>query len=476
MSLGIPEHRIYYRDSKDNWWTAGPNSPAGPSTEMFYDMTGELGDLSPEEFEAADERQDVVEIWNDVFMSYRQENGEVAAELPHKNVDTGSGLERVAAVVQGKKSIFETDLFQPVIDRIAEFVSLDTEEKKRSARIIADHIKSANFLIAEGLEPSNTGRGYILRRLIRRAVTHAYKLGIHKEPLELGRVIRSVYVDAYPELNERAASIDEIAQKEERGFLGTLQKGIQLIEDNSMLTGTISLDETQSFAEVGGLPTPQVFFDLYTVHGFPFELAVEEMNRVRIEKGNNKIPDYLQVKLKEGFDKLTKEHQEKSRSSSAGQFKGGLADANDPAVVKLHTAHHLLLAALQQVLGDEVKQRGSNITAERLRIDFTFDRKMTPEEKEEVENIVNEKIQAGLPVVMKEMPREEAEALGAQMEFGQKYPDTVSVYLIGEEGNYFSKEFCGGPHIENTSELGVFKIKKEESSSKGVRRIKAVLK
>lgn len=457
MQLGIPEDRIYYRDSKDNWWTAGPDSPAGPSTEMFYDLTDVgLGDMTAEEFEAADERQDVVEIWNDVFMAYRQESGTVVAELPNKNVDTGSGLERITAVVQGKKSIFDTDLFMPIIKRIEEHSGLEYGTKsdaeylkekgqcwndaRKSMRIIADHIKSANFLVAEGLQPSNTGRGYILRRLIRRAVTHAYKLGVHDKPMQLGAVIAEMYKDTYPELIENRDTIHAVIQKEEKAFLNTLEKGIKEFEKGE-----------------------RDAFTLFTTYGFPLEMTQE----LAAEKDE-------EINVAE-FEQKMKEHQEKSRSSSAGQFKGGLADANDPQVVKLHTAHHLLLAALQQVLGNEVKQRGSNITPERLRIDFTFDRKMTPEEKVEVEKIVNEKITENLPVIKKEMSREEAEAIGAQMEFGQKYPDMVNVYFVGDPDNAFSKEFCGGPHVENTSDLGTFKIKKEESSSKGVRRIKAVL-
>ena len=436
-----PEKRIFYLSGKSNWWTAGPDSPAGPSTEMFYDMTGTLTNgLTKEEYLQADDEQKVVEVWNNVFMSYKQEGGKVVGELPHKNVDTGSGFERVVAVAQGKTSITQTDLFMPIIDRIAEFVELDTEDKKRSARIIADHAKSAEMLAAEGLEPSNTGRGYILRRILRRAVSHAYRLGIHDKPLQLGAVVADMYKDIYPELTENREQIDAIVHKEEQGFLKTLEKGIKEFEKGE-----------------------RDAFTLFTTYGFPLEMTQE----LAAEKGEE-----IDIAL---FEQKMKEHQEKSRSSSAGQFKGGMSDVNDPAVVKLHTAHHLLLAALQQVLGDEVKQRGSNITPERLRIDFTFDRKMTPEEKEQVTQIVNDKIAEGLPVVKKEMPREDAEAIGAQMEFGQKYPDMVNVYFVGDPDHAFSKEFCGGPHVENTSELGTFKIKKEESSSKGVRRIKAIL-
>jgi len=436
-----PEKRIFYLSGKSNWWTAGPDSPAGPSTEMFYDMTGTLTEgLTKEEYLQADEAQKVVEIWNNVFMSYKQEDGKVVGELPNKNVDTGSGFERVVAVVQGKTSITETDLYTPIIDRLAEFTELDTPEKIRSSRIIADHAKAAEFLVAEGVAPSNTGRGYILRRILRRAVSHAKRLDLMDKPLRLGSIIAEMYKDTYPELTEKRAEIDAVILKEEKSFMATLDKGMKEFEKGE-----------------------RDAFTLFTTFGFPLEMTQE----LAAEKGEEIDVDIFEQKMKE--------HQAKSRSSSVGQFKGGLSDTGDPMVLKLHTAHHLLLATLQQVLGDDVKQRGSNVTPERLRIDFVFDRKMTPEEKEEVENIVNEKITEALPVVKKEMKREDAEALGAEMEFGQKYPDMVNVYFVGDPENAFSKEFCGGPHVENTSELGKFKIKKEESSSKGVRRIKAVL-
>ena len=373
-------------------------------------------------------------------MSYKQEDGKVVGELPNKNVDTGSGFERVVAVVQGKTSITETDLYTPIIDRLAEFTELDTPEKIRSSRIIADHAKAAEFLVAEGVAPSNTGRGYILRRILRRAVSHAKRLDLMDKPLRLGSIIAEMYKDTYPELTEKRAEIDAVILKEEKSFMATLDKGMKEFEKGE-----------------------RDAFTLFTTFGFPLEMTQE----LAAEKGEEIDVDIFEQKMKE--------HQAKSRSSSVGQFKGGLSDTGDPMVLKLHTAHHLLLATLQQVLGDDVKQRGSNVTPERLRIDFVFDRKMTPEEKEEVENIVNEKITEALPVVKKEMKREDAEALGAEMEFGQKYPDMVNVYFVGDPENAFSKEFCGGPHVENTSELGKFKIKKEESSSKGVRRIKAVL-
>jgi alanyl-tRNA synthetase len=435
--LGMPEHRIYFKNSKSNWWSAGPNSPAGPSTEMFYDLTGTLGDMSQEEFEVAEDAQQVVEIWNDVFMMYRQENGQVAGELPARNVDTGAGLERVTTVVQGKSNIYDTDLFADVMEYIK---SNQKTEDLKAARVISDHVRTSVFLITDGVHPSNKDRGYIVRRLLRRAIRFADMLGLPEEALaSLVSMTINKYKGAYPELAAQESETVAVILDEERKFRGMLKDGLRQFEKG-----------TDPFV-------------LFTTYGFPIELT-EELAR---ERGT--------VIDREAFDQKLKEHQDQSRTSSAGTFKGGLANTNTETV-KLHTAHHLLLAALQQVLGSSVKQRGSNITEERLRMDFIFDRKMTDEEKAEVERIVNEKIAEKLDVVRKEMPLSEAQALGAEMEFGAKYPEVVSVYFIQEkDGSHFSKEFCGGPHVSNTGELGSFKIQKEEAVSQGVRRIKAVL-
>ena len=455
-SLGLPEHRIYYKSSKSNWWSAGLNSPAGPSTEMFYDITKSLGDMSPEEFEKAEDEQKVVEIWNDVFMSYHQVNGEITGELPQKNIDTGAGLERITTIIQGKRSMYETDLFAPIIKKIEELSGFSYGDKtdedyikegnqcfvdaRKQIRIVADHIRTAVFLIADGVIPSNTGRGYILRRVLRRAVRHSDLVSLkHGSLLALSEVVIEKYKNIYPELLKNENIIKKEISEEENKFRQTLEKGIREFEK-------------------GEDP-----FVLFTTYGFPIELISE----LAKEKGKK-------IDL-EDFNKKMAEHQKLSQTASAGMFKGGLV-CHSEKTTKLHTAHHLLLAALQKIVSPEIKQRGSNITEERLRLDFSFDRKLTDEEKKKVENLVNEKIQAGLNVVKKEMQLLEAEKTGAEMEFGAKYPDTVSVYFIEDKnGNVFSKEFCGGPHIENTGELGHFKILKEEASSSGVRRIKAVL-
>ncbi len=436
-SLGIPEHRIYFMPAKSNWWSPGDNGPCGPDTEMFYDVTENgLGDMTKEEYMAADDKQQVVEIWNDVFMEFEKKDGKVVGKLSQKNVDTGAGLERLAMVMQKTNNVFNTDLFRPIMDAINQ--STDSSDE-RVKRIVADHIRTASFMIADGVIPTNSDRGYVLRRLLRRAIRYADILKLPKNllSLKLISVIVDKYKDVYPELDQKI--ISAAVEAEESKFRETLEKGMKEFEK-----GTDA-------------------FTLFTTYGFPVELTVE----LAKEKGEI-------IKIDDFYGKM-KEHQEKSRTSSAGMFKGGLANHNEKTV-RLHTAHHLLLAALQHVLGESIKQRGSNITEERLRIDFAFERKMTDEEKKKVEDLVNEKIGEGLNVIRREMPKEEAMQLGAEMEFGAKYGDTVSVYFIEEKnGTPFSKEFCGGPHVSNTSELGHFKILKEEAVSAGVRRIKAVL-
>lgn len=435
-SLGIPESRVYFKSSKSNWWSAGLNSPAGPSTEMFYDLTGTLGDMNQEEFEKAEDEQKVVEIWNDVFMVYKQENGKVVGELPTKNVDTGAGLERITTVVQGKESIYDTDVFLPIID-ILKQNSKNYNEK--SARIIADHIRTAVFLIADGVAPSNTTQGYILRRILRRAIRHSNLLGTeHGLFINIIDIVIKKYKDIYTEILNKKGDILMLINDEETQFRKTLENGLKEFER-------------------GVDP-----FVLFTTYGFPIELTLE----LAKEKGQG-------IDL-EDFNKKMVEHQKLSQTSSAGMFKGGLADAGEETK-KLHTATHLLNAALRIVLGTHVVQKGSNITAERLRFDFSHLQKMNEEEKRRVEEIVNDKINEKLPVSFMEISKAEAEKIAVHS-FNEKYGDIVKVYFIGDEKNgYFSREFCGGPHVKNTGELGHFKIQKEEAVSAGIRRIKAVL-
>ena len=447
MSLGIPEHRIYALPAEDNWWSPGDNGPCGPCSEMFYDMDGTVGDLSHEGFLTATKKETVIEIWNDVFMEYEKANGKVIGKLKQKNVDTGAGLERITAVMQGKKTAYDTDLFEGILEEIKKS---SKEYDEQNARVIADHIRTALFLASDGVIPSNKERGYILRRLIRRAASKCFKLKFTNTESDsqglftkLIKIFQEKYRNTYPGID--AENNVEVIMVELLKFVKTLGGGLKEFEKG--------IDP----------------FTLATTYGFPIELTIElakeKVIKIDIEDFNTKMA----------------EHQKLSQTASAGMFKGGLANHNEKTI-QLHTAHHLLLAALQEVVSPDIKQRGSNITEERLRIDFMCDHKLTDEEKKKVEDLVNEKIKVGLNVVRREMPLTEAEKIGAQMEFGAKYPETVSVYFIedlpaqaGEKPNIFSKEFCGGPHVSNTSELGHFKIQKEEAVAQGIRRIKAVL-
>jgi alanyl-tRNA synthetase len=423
-SVGVPENRIYFLPAKNNWWAAGDSGPCGPDSEMFYDVTPNgLGDMTHDEYVAADDRRDVVEIWNDVFMEYEKKDGKVIGKLASKNIDTGSGLERVTMVIQGKDNIYDTDLLKPIIDKIQ---SLSQTKNQVSERIIADHIRTAVFMISDGVLPSNTDQGYILRRLLRRAIRHVDLLGMGSLSQLIDTVI-SIYKGVYDlKIN------DEISTEEEK-FRKTLKDGIKQFEK-------------------GEDP-----FILFSTYGFPIELTLELAKEKAIE-----------IDL-EDFNKKMLAHQDISRAGSQQKFKGGLADTSEQSV-RYHTATHLLHYALRKVLGEHVQQKGSNITPERLRFDFAHPTKMTDEEKKKVEDIVNEKIQQAITVENKIMPKEEAVKIGALHFFNEKYPDQVSVYFIGD-----SIEFCGGPHVKNTKELGVFKIAKEEAVSAGVRRIKAVL-
>ena len=446
LSLGIPEERIYFMPAESNWWSAGDNGPCGPDTEMFYDIVGGLNLKNKEEFIKADNEQKVVEIWNDVFMEYEKKDGQVIGKLKQHNVDTGAGLERVAMVMQDKDNIFETDLFAPIIEKINQLSQIDDLKAKR---IIADHLRASVFLIVDGVLPSNTDRGYILRRLLRRAMRYADILGIQEDSLTgLVKIVARIYADSYPEIEDKLTEIEAGIKQEEAKFRQTLAKGLREFEKGT---------------------DP---FILFTTYGFPFELTQE----LAMEKGE-------QIDLGK-FNAQMAEHQVLSRAGAEQKFAGGLADQADPQVIKYHTATHLLNQALNEVLGENVEQKGSNITAERLRFDFSHPNKMTDEEKQEVEAIVNEKIQADLPVGQVILPKAEAEATGARHMFNEKYGDEVSVYYIGDNlATAWSKEFCGGPHVASTGELAStssaqaakFKIVKEESVAAGVRRIKAVL-
>ncbi len=465
--VGIPEHRIYFMPAKSNWWSAGNNGPCGPDTEMFYDITGELGDMTKEEYIKADGEQKVVEIWNNVFMEYEKKDGKVIGKLKNKNVDTGAGLERLSMVLQNKDNIFETDLFESLIQKIKDLSELKEEnpDTLKLRRIIADHIRTSIFMIADGVTPSNTDRGYILRRLLRRTIRCSAALVMKNDYELLIDVVENKYGDAYPNIRENKKIIKHELQKEYDKFIKTLEIGLKKIKE---------LFKKENDVNTFGL-NDNVLFNLYQTDGFPVELSLEEIDKERSNRGLQRMNDLLKKQYLEDFNKKMAEHQKLSQTASVGMFKGGLANHNEKTI-KLHTAHHLLLAALQSVVDKNIKQKGSNITEERLRIDFLCDHKLTDEEKQKVEDWVNEKIKMGLSVVRKEMPLSEAEKIGAEMEFGAKYPDIVSVYFIEDQkGNPISKEFCGGPHIENTKELSTFKIQKEEAVAAGIRRIKAIL-
>ena len=445
----LPENRIYYRPADKNWWSPGDNGPCGPDTEMFYDVTKDgLGDMTLEEYLKADDDQKVVEIWNNVFMEFLKKDGKVVGKLDSKNVDTGSGFERVTMVLQGKDNIFDTDLFAPIIEKIDEFTATDNKTvKKKAQRIIADHLRAAVFLIGDGVLPGNKDQGYVLRRLLRRAVRYADTLEMkHGSLFWIADTIVTEYKDSYPLLITQKEHIKGEIDKEEQKFRKTLANGIKEFE--KMSTKDITASEA---------------FLLLSSYGFPLDLT-KELAR---EKG-------ITVDEK-GFEEEFKRHQDLSRAGSEQKFKGGLSGTGEMET-RYHTATHLLNAALREILGTHVSQKGSNITAERMRFDFSHTAKMTDEEKKNVEDLVNHKITEAHPVTFKEMPKEEAEKLGAVHAFGDKYGDIVKVYSIGNETDgYFSQEFCGGPHVTNTSELGNFKIVKEEAVSQGVRRIKAVL-
>jgi alanyl-tRNA synthetase len=452
----IEGERIFYMPASMNWWEAGDNGPCGPDTEMYYDIVGEKGKfggkgITREQFLAADAARDVVEVWNDVFMQYEKRDGKIISTLPKPSVDTGAGLERLTMTIQGVDNIYDTDLLKPVMEKIREFSK--TWELK-SARIVADHIKAAVFLIADGVTPSNTDRGYVLRKLVRRAVRHADKLGFseHGQLDVVAKLVTEIYKNSYREIHDKRDIIIAEILREETRFRETLQKGMKEFEK--------------------GVDA----FTLFSSYGFPLELTLE----LAKEKG-------ISIDTKD-FEEKFKKHQDLSRAGAEQKFKGGLADASDPVVVRYHTATHLLHQALHDVLGDSVMQKGSNITPERLRFDFVHGAKMTDDEKKRVENIVNKKIEEALPVQQVTMPKAEAEKTGARHFFGDKYGDEVSIYFVGKDlASAYSKEFCGGPHVKNTSELAGpsgadgslgrarFKILKEEAVSQGVRRIKAVL-
>ena len=445
---GIPEDRIYYFGKDDNWWIAGEEGPCGPDTEMFYD-TGKP--KCSENCNPSCGCGKYVEIWNNVFMEFFKTKDGKYTKLKQHNVDTGLGLERMTMLLQGKETPFDTELFKPVMDKLQELAG--ENDSIESRRIVAEHLRASMMIIQDGGLPSNVDRGYILRRLIRRMVRHLRKLQINLN--ELGELIDlniDTLKEMYPELHQNSNKIKSVIIEEKDKFEKTLERGER--EFNKI----VNRMKNEGQDTISG----QDLFTLYETYGFPPEVT-QDLAR---EAG-------LKVDTTE-FDKLFKEHQEKSRMGSEQKFKGGLAGTGEQEV-RYHTATHLLNAALKVILGKDVHQKGSNITPERMRFDFSCDHKLTDEEKKKVEDLVNEWIAQGLDVKCEEMKKDDAIKSGAECMFIEKYPDIVTVYSIGNDKETVSKELCGGPHVKNTSELGHFKIKKEEASSAGVRRIKAIL-
>ena len=443
MNLGIPKERIAYLGKEDNFWIPGDSGPCGGDTEIFYWRSQ---DEIPKIFDPEDDRW--VEIWNNVFMEFYQDKDGNVTELKQKNVDTGMGLERVAAVLEGVDDNYLTSIWKNQREKLESMSGKSYEGNEEAMRIIMDHVRTSVFIAADpaGIKPSNTDQGYILRRLIRRAIRYARVLDmdIHSNFLEeLALVVIEEYQSYYHELSQNKNVVLEVLKNEQSKFSRTLEKGLKVFEKVAQNSNYID---------------GETAFHLYDTFGFPIELTKEEANL-----RNMNVDE-------EGFKKRFLEHQEKSRTASKGKFKGGLS-GNSEIETKYHTATHLLNAALKKIIGPSVHQLGSNITEERLRFDFPCDHKLTDEEKQKVEDLVNQWIEEDLPVIKETMSKEEAIKSGAECMFIDKYPDEVTVYKIGN----VSKELCGGPHVKSTKEIGHFKIKKEESSSAGVRRIKGVI-
>lgn len=442
LSLGIPEERIA-ATSEDNFWIAGETGPCGPDSEMFYWRSD---DEIPKVFDPEDKRW--VEIWNDVFMQYEKKADGTVIELPKKNVDTGMGVERTTAILEGVNDNYASSIWRDVIEKIEEISGKSYKDDYLSMRIIADHIRTSVFILGDdaGVVPSNTDRGYILRRLIRRIIRHARKLNIDLNSdfeVTLAELIINKYSKYYEELSKNKERIIDELTKEKVKFSKTLEKGLKVFEKETANLNKIDKD---------------LAFKLYDTYGFPIELTCELAEEKNMEVDT------------EGFKEKFKEHQEKSRTASKGMFKGGLAGDSETET-KYHTATHLLNAALKITVSEDVHQKGSNINNERMRFDFSCDHKLTPEEIKNTEDLVNKWIKEDLPVSVKEMTKEEAVKIGAEHMFIERYPDVVTVYFVGD----VSKEICMGPHVKSTSEIGTFKIVKEEASSAGVRRIKAII-
>lgn len=468
---GMQGGRIFYYDAGENWWSraGGPaqmpvGEPGGPDSEVFYDFGEDVHDESYGLPHPASDSPRFLEIGNNVFMQYiKTESG--FEELRHKNIDFGGGLERMSAAANGHHDVYRTSLLWPIVEKLVALSGKSYEENTTAIRVIADHVRGATFMAVDGIRPSNTTQGYVMRRLVRRAIRRGLELGIEADLMaSVIPIVLDIYKDAYPEVVEQAEDVLAALSAEEEQFRITLERGLK-----EFTKRTTELDFEQRPPVPTGKRTPltgKLIFQLSDTFGFPAELSLEEAEKESVPVDEN---------WREEFDRLLDEQKDRSRTASAGQFKGGLAD-HSAKTIQYHTATHLMYKALRNVLGDHVMQRGSNNTAERLRFDFSHHEKMTPEQIAEVEKTVNDVIARNLPIEYVEMDKDAAFEAGVLGAFGEKYPDVVKVYTVGDnDGDWYSREICGGPHVALTGELGHFRIVKEESSSAGVRRIKAVL-
>lgn len=485
LSLGIPAERIIAQGKQDNWWgPAGITGPCGPDSEIFFDRLPERGVNGETPSDAYKHTQRFNEIWNNVFSQYFKDKEGRFTELSQKNVDTGMGLERTIATLQGYSDNYQTSLFLPMIEcleglsgkryprqRHDEWELLPLTEEIRAFRIIAEHARASVFLVADGVIPANKEQGYVLRRLVRRMIRFSNTLGVSSDTsivLPLIDVVVQEYGAQYPVFRDQYDTIVQVLREEEQAFVKALQKGKKLVDT---LKSSVSREDDVVCIEVDGNTKTlgEFAFFMFETHGFPKSSLLDALHDFGIV-----LSEREQGIFEKNYTQASEAHKAKSKTASAGRFAGGLAD-HSVETTRLHTATHLLHKALREVLGEHVQQKGSNITKDRLRFDFSHDAKMTPEEKQQVEEIVNGKISASLPVVQRTMEKKEALDRGALAFFGEKYPDTVSVYSIGDLESPYSMELCGGPHVENTHELGAFKIIKEESVGKGMRRIKATV-
>ena len=491
LITGNANLRIFPLPAKDNWWgPTGATGPCGHCTEIFYDINPASGKLQ-KTFNQEIEHGRVLEIWNNVFMQYHKTVAGKFELLEQKNVDTGMGLERTIAVLNKEQDVFANDLFVNICFKIENLSGKKygaNLEITHAMRLIADHLKAVTFIMADdkAVTPSNTNQGYVVRRLIRRAIRYGRQLGIKEESWtkEIAKVVAHDYAEIYPQLQKNINFVISQLKEEEVKFSKTLEQGLKKLEKMKPkfipAVGVGSLSTKSGIIDYG--LSGDDLFNLYATYGFPIELSIEEIKKIykefKAEKGIKiaiaELSKEDEERLLDQFHKSLKKHQELSRTASAGMFKGGLADASE-ATIKYHTAAHLMLAALKKVLGDQVVQKGSNITPERLRFDFSYTDKLTADQKQKVENLVNEAIAKNLPVSCREMTLDEAKQINAMGVFETKYGVKVKVYTIGSGDNIVSREICGGPHVEQTGVLGKFKIQKEESSSAGVRRIKAIL-